>query len=39
MFSSECDKEYHICVKRDNDRMNENEPATSINSIQVEYAS
>jgi len=39
MSSSECDKEYHICVKRDNDRMNENEPATSIDSIQVEYAS
>jgi len=27
--SSESDKEYHICVKRDSDRMNENKPVFS----------
>ena len=37
--SSKCSKDYHICVKRKSDRMNENEPVSSIGSIKIEYAS
>jgi len=36
---SKCDKEYHIHVKRDSDKMEEDEPVTSVSSIQVEYTS
>jgi len=39
MSSSKCDKEYYIYVKRDSDRMNENEPATSVDNIQIECVS
>ena len=37
--SSKCSEEYHICVKRDSDRMDEDEPIGSIGNIEVEYAS
>jgi len=37
--SSECNEEYHIHVKRNSNRMKENEPITSVSSIQVEYIS
>jgi len=33
MSSSECDEKYHIHVKRDSDRMEEDESVTSISSI------
>jgi len=33
MSSSECDKKYHICVKRDSDKMDKDEPTTSVDSI------
>jgi len=33
-----CDKEYHIHVKRNSNRMEEDEPVISVGSIQVEYA-
>ena len=36
---SECSEEYHIHVKRESNRMNEDKPVTSIGSIQIEYAS
>jgi len=39
MSSSECNEEYHIRIKRDSDRMDEDEPVVSVDSIQVEYAS
>ena len=39
MSSSECNEEYHMCIKRDSDRMNEDEPVVSVDSIQVEYTS
>ena len=29
-YSSESDEEYHVHVKRDSDRMNENEPVSSV---------
>ena len=35
--SSNCNKEYHIQVKRESDKMNENKPITSIGSIQIKY--
>ena len=35
--SSDYDKEYHIRVKRESDRMDENESVTSVGSIQIEY--
>jgi len=34
---SDCEEEYHIRVKRECDRMNENDPVTSAGSIQIEY--
>ena len=37
--SSECSKDYHIYVKRNSDRMDENKPVSSIGSIKVEYTS
>jgi len=37
MSSSECNEEYYIYVKRDSDRIEEDEPVISVNSIQVEY--
>ena len=37
--SSEYSEEYYICVKRNSDRMNEDEPIGSIGNIEVEYAS
>jgi len=37
--SSECFEDYHIHVKRDSNRMDEDEPVGSIGSIKVEYAS
>jgi len=37
MSSSEYNEEYHIFVRRDSDRMEEDKPVTSIGSIQAEY--
>ena len=37
--SSKCSEDYHVHVKRDGNRMNENEPVGSIGSIKVEYIS
>jgi len=37
--SSKCSDEYHVCVKRISDRMDENEPVRSIDSIKLEYTS
>ena len=37
--SSKCSEDYHICVKRDSDRMDKNEPVSSIGSVKVEYVS
>ena len=37
--SSKCSEEYCVCVKRMSDRMDENEPVSSIGSIKLEYAS
>jgi len=39
MFLSECNEKYHIRVKKKSNRMDEDEPATSTDSIQVEYTS
>jgi len=39
MSSSKCNEEYYVHVKRDSDRMEEDEPVTSVGSIQVEYTS
>jgi len=36
---SECSKDYHVCVKRISDRMDEDKPINSIGSIKVEYVS
>ena len=36
---SKCSEEYYVCVKRMSDRMDENEPFSSISSIKLEYAS
>jgi len=36
--SSEYSEEYHIHVKRDSDRMDEDKPIGSIGNIEVEYA-
>jgi len=36
---SECSEDYHICIKRMSDRMNEDKPVNSIGSIKVEYVS
>ena len=37
MSSSEYDEEYHICVKRESNRMVEDEPANSLGSFSLEY--
>jgi len=37
MSLSECNEKYHIYVKRNSNRMEEDEPVTSVGSIQVEY--
>ena len=37
--SSKCSEEYYIHVKRESNRMNKDEPITSIGSIKVEYVS
>ena len=37
--SSECSEEYHVCVKRMSDRMDEDEPVGTSDSIKLEYAS
>jgi len=39
MSSSECNKDYHIWVKKDSNRMEKDESVTSIGSIQIEYTS
>jgi len=39
MSSSEYNEEYHIFVRRDSDRIEEDEPITSVGSIQAEYVS
>ena len=36
--SSECSEEHHIHVKRTSDKIDENKPVGSINSIRLEYA-
>jgi len=36
--SSECSEEYYICVKRNSDRIDKDEPIGSIGNIEVEYA-
>ena len=36
---SECSEEYHVCVKRMSNRMDEDEPIRTINSIKLEYTS
>jgi len=36
---SKCNEEYHICVKRESDRIDEDKPITSVGSIQIEYVS
>jgi len=36
---SECSEEYHVCVKRMSNRMNQNKPVRTSNSIKLEYAS
>ena len=37
MSSSEYNEEYHICVKRESNRMVEDEPANSLGSFSLEY--
>jgi len=37
LFLSNCKEEYHIRVKRESDRMDEDNPVTSGGSIQIEY--
>ena len=37
--SSECSKEYHICVKKRSNRMDKDEPVRTIDSIKLEYVS
>ena len=37
--SSECSEDYHVHIKRDSNRMDEDEPVGFINSIKVEYVS
>ena len=34
---SKCSKDYHVCVKRMSDRMDEDKPVSSIGSIKVKY--
>ena len=38
MSSSKYDKKYHIYVKRESDRMVEDEPVNSLNSFSLKYA-
>ena len=35
--SSECSEDYYVHVKKDSDRMNKDEPVSSIGSIKVEF--
>ena len=35
--SSECSEEYHVHIKKESDRMDENKPVNSIGSIKLEY--
>ena len=37
--SSECSEDYHVHIKRDSDRIDEDKPVSSIGSIKVEFAS
>ena len=37
--SSKCLEDYHICVQRRSDKIDEDEPANSIGSINIEYTS
>jgi len=37
--SSECSEDYHVHVKSDSNRINEDEPVSSIGSVKVEYVS
>jgi len=37
--SSKCSEDYYVHVKRDSDRMDEDEPVSSIGSIKVKFAS
>jgi len=37
--SSECSEEYYVCVKRMSNRMDEDEPVSSIGNIKLEYVS
>ena len=39
IFLSKCNEKYHVHVKSDSDRMEEDKPVVSIGSIQVEYVS
>jgi len=39
IFSSEYSKDYHVHVKRDSDKVDEDDPVSSIGSIKVEYSS
>ena len=36
--SSKCSEEYHVYIKRESNRMDEDESVNSISSIQVKYA-
>ena len=37
ILSSECNEEYHIHVKRESNKVDENEPVNSIGSISIKY--
>jgi len=37
LFLSNCKEEYHIRIKRESDRMEEDNPVTSVGSIQIKY--
>ena len=37
ILSSKCDKEYHIHIKRESDRMDKDEPVNFIGSINIKY--
>ena len=37
LFSSNCKEEYYIRVKRECDRIDEDDPVTSAGSIQIKY--
>ena len=39
IFLSKCTEEYHIHIKRESNRMDEDKPITFVSSIQVEYTS